>query len=153
MGDPILHTELRRWADIVLIAPCSANTLSKIAHGICDNLAVSIDFGQGSCRFTEHLIDVSTSCTSPDNTYLRLSGHEHAHVRTSADSGAHQSDTRGGGIPSGRTHWQEAGVRRYWCVCSMYILFCPDQYACHRNGRYDGVERYYPNRSGQVPAQ
>lgn len=41
IGDPILHIELRRWADIVLVAPCSANTLSKIAGGICDNLAVS----------------------------------------------------------------------------------------------------------------
>ena len=40
VGDPILHIELRRWADIVLVAPCSANTLSKIANGICDNLAV-----------------------------------------------------------------------------------------------------------------
>jgi hypothetical protein len=41
IGDPILHIELRRWADIVLIAPCSANTLAKIASGVCDNLAVS----------------------------------------------------------------------------------------------------------------
>ncbi|KAJ7484669.1 flavoprotein [Mycena latifolia] len=42
IGDPILHIELRRWADIVLVAPCSANTLSKIAHGICDNLTTSL---------------------------------------------------------------------------------------------------------------
>ncbi|KAI0074158.1 flavoprotein [Panus rudis PR-1116 ss-1] len=42
LGDPILHIELRRWADIVLVAPCSANTLSKIAHGACDNLATSV---------------------------------------------------------------------------------------------------------------
>ncbi|KAG6890252.1 hypothetical protein C0992_002661 [Termitomyces sp. T32_za158] len=42
IGDPILHIELRRWADIVLVAPCSANTLSKIAHGTCDNLATSL---------------------------------------------------------------------------------------------------------------
>ena len=41
IGDPILHIELRRWADIVLIAPCSANTLAKIASGVCDNLVVS----------------------------------------------------------------------------------------------------------------
>ncbi|TRM63838.1 flavo protein [Schizophyllum amplum] len=42
IGDPILHIELRRWADIVLVAPCSANTLSKIAHGSCDNLVTSL---------------------------------------------------------------------------------------------------------------
>lgn len=42
IGDPILHIELRRWADVVLIAPCSANTLAKIANGICDNLVTSL---------------------------------------------------------------------------------------------------------------
>ncbi|KAM6494404.1 Flavoprotein [Amanita muscaria] len=42
IGDPILHIELRRWADVVLVAPCSANTLSKIAHGLCDNLVTSL---------------------------------------------------------------------------------------------------------------
>lgn len=40
IGDPILHIELRRWADVVLVAPCSANTLAKMAGGLCDNLAV-----------------------------------------------------------------------------------------------------------------
>ncbi|KAH9177308.1 flavoprotein, partial [Lactarius sanguifluus] len=42
VGYPILHIELRRWADVVLIAPCSANTLAKIANGICDNLVTSL---------------------------------------------------------------------------------------------------------------
>ncbi|CAE6339598.1 unnamed protein product [Rhizoctonia solani] len=42
VGDPILHIELRRWADLVLVAPCSANTIAKIASGLCDNLATSI---------------------------------------------------------------------------------------------------------------
>jgi len=42
IGDPILHIELRRWADVVLIAPCSANTLAKIAGGICDNTVTSV---------------------------------------------------------------------------------------------------------------
>ncbi|KDN48332.1 hypothetical protein RSAG8_02924, partial [Rhizoctonia solani AG-8 WAC10335] len=41
-GDPILHIELRRWADVVLVAPCSANTLAKIASGLCDNLATCV---------------------------------------------------------------------------------------------------------------
>ncbi|KAM7540141.1 hypothetical protein Aperf_G00000032554 [Anoplocephala perfoliata] len=37
-GDPILHIELKNWADIFLIAPLSANTLAKISGGLCDNL-------------------------------------------------------------------------------------------------------------------
>ncbi|POY76063.1 hypothetical protein BMF94_0786 [Rhodotorula taiwanensis] len=41
IGDPVLHIELRRWADIVLVAPCSANTLAKISNGICDNIVTS----------------------------------------------------------------------------------------------------------------
>ncbi|GIW80736.1 MAG: hypothetical protein KatS3mg105_2543 [Gemmatales bacterium] len=36
-GDPILHIELRRWADLLLIAPLDANTLAKLAHGLADN--------------------------------------------------------------------------------------------------------------------
>ncbi|SCU88696.1 LAME_0E00826g1_1 [Lachancea meyersii CBS 8951] len=42
MGDPMLHTELRRWADVCLLAPLSANTLAKLAYGICDNLLTSL---------------------------------------------------------------------------------------------------------------
>lgn len=40
LKDPVLHIELRRWADLLVIAPLDANTLAKIAHGICDNLLV-----------------------------------------------------------------------------------------------------------------
>jgi phosphopantothenoylcysteine decarboxylase len=36
-GDPVLHIELRRWADLLLIAPLDANTLAKFALGITDN--------------------------------------------------------------------------------------------------------------------
>ncbi|EAR95652.2 phosphopantothenoylcysteine decarboxylase (macronuclear) [Tetrahymena thermophila SB210] len=41
-GDPVLHIDLRKWADIFLIAPLSANTLSKIATGACDNLLTCV---------------------------------------------------------------------------------------------------------------
>ncbi|KAK9458310.1 flavoprotein [Dipodascopsis uninucleata] len=40
--DPIVHIELRRWAHLLLVAPLSANTLAKIANGLCDNLLTSI---------------------------------------------------------------------------------------------------------------
>src|SRR3954447_26870483 len=35
--DQVLHIELRRWADLLLIAPLDANTLAKLALGLCDN--------------------------------------------------------------------------------------------------------------------
>ncbi len=41
-GDPVVHIELRDWADVIVIAPLTANTLAKIANGISDNLLTSI---------------------------------------------------------------------------------------------------------------
>jgi phosphopantothenoylcysteine decarboxylase len=35
--DPVLHIELRRWADLFLVAPLDANTLAKLAYGLADN--------------------------------------------------------------------------------------------------------------------
>ncbi len=35
------HVELGRWADILLIAPLSCNTLAKMAQGLCDNLLLA----------------------------------------------------------------------------------------------------------------
>jgi phosphopantothenoylcysteine decarboxylase len=35
--DPVLHIELRRWAELFLIAPLDANTLAKAACGLADN--------------------------------------------------------------------------------------------------------------------
>jgi phosphopantothenoylcysteine decarboxylase/phosphopantothenate--cysteine ligase len=36
------HVELGLWADLILIAPATANTLSKMATGNCDNLLVAV---------------------------------------------------------------------------------------------------------------
>ncbi len=35
--DKVLHIELRRWADVLVIAPLDANTLAKLAGGLSDN--------------------------------------------------------------------------------------------------------------------
>jgi phosphopantothenoylcysteine decarboxylase / phosphopantothenate---cysteine ligase len=35
------HVQLGRWADIMLIAPLSCNTLAKMANGFCDNLLLA----------------------------------------------------------------------------------------------------------------
>ena len=36
------HVMLGRWADIMLIAPLSCNSLAKMAHGVCDNLLMAV---------------------------------------------------------------------------------------------------------------
>ena len=34
---PVLHIELRKWAEVFVIAPLDANTLAKLANGLSDN--------------------------------------------------------------------------------------------------------------------
>lgn len=36
------HVELALWADLFVIAPATANTLSKMAHGTCDTLLLAV---------------------------------------------------------------------------------------------------------------
>jgi phosphopantothenoylcysteine decarboxylase/phosphopantothenate--cysteine ligase len=36
------HVELGLWADAMVIAPASANTVAKMAHGMCDNLLLAV---------------------------------------------------------------------------------------------------------------
>lgn len=36
------HVMLGRWADVMLIAPLSCNTLAKMANGFCDNLLMAV---------------------------------------------------------------------------------------------------------------
>ena len=35
------HVELALWADLMIVAPCTANTLAKMMHGMCDNLVIA----------------------------------------------------------------------------------------------------------------
>ncbi|RWS07953.1 phosphopantothenoylcysteine decarboxylase-like protein [Dinothrombium tinctorium] len=42
MSDPVLHIELRKWANLMVIAPLDANTMAKIGCGMCDNLLTCV---------------------------------------------------------------------------------------------------------------
>ncbi|WP_343639249.1 bifunctional phosphopantothenoylcysteine decarboxylase/phosphopantothenate--cysteine ligase CoaBC [Chryseobacterium sp.] len=35
------HVDMALWADVMIVAPCTANTLSKMVHGMCDNLVIA----------------------------------------------------------------------------------------------------------------
>lgn len=64
-GDPVEHIELRKWADLFVILPCSANTLSGIATGRCDNLLTGIirawEFENGQIKKPIIVISVISS--------------------------------------------------------------------------------------------
>ncbi|HYC84261.1 MAG TPA: flavoprotein, partial [Chryseosolibacter sp.] len=36
------HVELGLWADALVMAPLSANTMAKMANGLCDNLLMAV---------------------------------------------------------------------------------------------------------------
>jgi phosphopantothenoylcysteine decarboxylase/phosphopantothenate--cysteine ligase len=40
--DPLEHIELARWADAIIIAPASANFIAHLAHGLADNLLLTL---------------------------------------------------------------------------------------------------------------
>ncbi|HLV50843.1 MAG TPA: bifunctional phosphopantothenoylcysteine decarboxylase/phosphopantothenate--cysteine ligase CoaBC, partial [Flavobacterium sp.] len=40
-GEWANHVELGLWADAMIVAPATANTLSKMANGLCDNLLLA----------------------------------------------------------------------------------------------------------------
>jgi len=47
-GENVEHISLAEWADLCVLAPLSANTLSKVATGMCDNLLTTVVCALGS---------------------------------------------------------------------------------------------------------
>jgi phosphopantothenoylcysteine decarboxylase / phosphopantothenate---cysteine ligase len=67
--DPISHLELVRRADAFCVAPASANTLAKLAHGLADNLLTS----------------AALACTAPLVLAPAMNNHMYEHTATQAN--------------------------------------------------------------------
>jgi phosphopantothenoylcysteine decarboxylase/phosphopantothenate--cysteine ligase len=67
--DPISHLELVRRADVLCVAPASANTLAKLAHGLADNLLTS----------------AALACTAPVVVAPAMNNHMYEHAATQAN--------------------------------------------------------------------
>lgn len=52
------HVELGLWADALLIAPASANTLAKLANGLCDNVLSAVFLSARCPVFVAPAMDV-----------------------------------------------------------------------------------------------
>ena len=68
------HVELGLWADALIIAPATANTLAKMANGICDNLLLAVYLSCKSKVFIAPAMDLDMfnhpSTTKNLNTLL-----------------------------------------------------------------------------------
>tara|TARA_Y100001970_G_C14141947_1_gene807629 strand:+ start:35 stop:1234 length:1200 start_codon:yes stop_codon:yes gene_type:complete len=52
------HISLSRWADLILIAPATANTISKISYGLSDDLASTVVFASDKKIFIAPAMNV-----------------------------------------------------------------------------------------------
>ena len=52
------HISLSRWADLILIAPATANTISKISYGLIDDLASTVVFASNKKVFIAPAMNV-----------------------------------------------------------------------------------------------
>ena len=87
------HVELGLWADVFVIAPASANTLAKMANGICDNLLLAVY--------------LSARCPVYVAPAMDLDMHKHAstqaNMRILQESGVKIIDAEHGELASGLT--------------------------------------------------
>jgi phosphopantothenoylcysteine decarboxylase len=80
-GDPVMHVELRRWADVLLVAPLDANTLAKFATGLCDNCLTCVWRAWDPAR--------PIAIAPAMNTFMWNHPHTRRHLRAlAADAGA-----------------------------------------------------------------
>lgn len=52
------HVELAKWADLFLLAPATANTIAKMANGICDNLLLATYFSMENTVYFAPAMDL-----------------------------------------------------------------------------------------------
>ncbi len=85
------HVDLGLWADIMLIAPCSANTLAKMNTGICDNLLMGVY--------------LSAKCPVAFAPAMDLDMYQHfttkRNIQSLVDQGYHLIDAEEGELASG----------------------------------------------------
>ncbi|MEJ7646567.1 MAG: bifunctional phosphopantothenoylcysteine decarboxylase/phosphopantothenate--cysteine ligase CoaBC [Chryseolinea sp.] len=78
-GEWTNHVNLGLWADVIVIAPATANTIAKMANGICDNLLLAVYLSARCPVFLAPAMDVDMlqHQTTKDNLERILSFGNH----------------------------------------------------------------------------
>ena len=66
------HVELGTWADVMLVAPASASTLGKMAHGIADNMLLTTYLSMKAPVFVAPAMDLDMYAHPATQENLRL---------------------------------------------------------------------------------
>lgn len=85
------HVELGQWADLLLVAPATANTLSSMVHGRCNNLLLAVYLSAKCPVFIAPAMDL--------DMYAHPSTHEN--INTLKSYGNHVLDVGEGFLASG----------------------------------------------------
>ena len=68
------HIELAKWADLLLIAPATANTISKLSHGLAEDLASTLTLASNKQIFLEIKIPPKKRSQDENNKNKSLRG-------------------------------------------------------------------------------
>lgn len=74
------HVHLARWADVLLIAPATAETLAKMAHGLCDNLLMACWLSAECPVFVAPAMDLEMYRNPAVKANLALLAGRHVHA-------------------------------------------------------------------------
>jgi len=66
------HVEMALWADVMIVAPCTANTLAKMTHGMCDNLVIATYMSAKCPVFIAPAMDLDMYAHPSTNQNLEL---------------------------------------------------------------------------------
>ena len=66
------HVEMGLWADLMVIAPASSNTLSKMATGACDNLLTAVYLSAKCPVFTAPAMDLDMYANGATSDNLKI---------------------------------------------------------------------------------
>lgn len=80
------HVELALWADLMLVAPCTANTLSKMIHGMCDNLVLAAYLSAKCPVFIAPAMDLDMYQHFSTQQNLEIA-QDHGHIVIPAEEG------------------------------------------------------------------
>ncbi|MEJ5103666.1 bifunctional phosphopantothenoylcysteine decarboxylase/phosphopantothenate--cysteine ligase CoaBC [Chryseobacterium sp. MYb328] len=80
------HVELALWADVMIVAPCTANTLSKMIHGMCDNLVIATYMSAKCPVFIAPAMDLDMYAHPSTKKNLELA-ENYGHIIIPAESG------------------------------------------------------------------